>query len=160
MKDNFEFFWNGPLSQWYISNFVVNGYAYSSCEQYMMAQKAILFNDMVAIVKIMATHIPRDIKELGRQVEGFDKDKWESICRKVVFDGNYAKFSQNKELKEYLLSTGDREIVEASPYDTIWGIGLGEDDERRFDKSQWQGTNWLGIELMNVRETLKQEEIK
>jgi len=88
-------------------------------------------------------------------VRGFDKDKWEEVCREYVYEANYAKFTQNPKYLEELMSYGDREIVEASPKDKIWGIGLHETDERVHDKSQWQGTNWLGKAITQVRDELK-----
>jgi len=125
----------------------------------MMAEKAKLFNDFEVYSKIMQSTDPREQKTLGKLVRNFNDKKWVDICKKIVYNGNLAKFSQNSELKDYLLSTGDKEIVEASAYDIRWGIGLSEDDPRRFDRSKWEGTNWLGIELMNARKTLKEENV-
>jgi ribA/ribD-fused uncharacterized protein len=121
----------------------------------MMAQKALLFNDVESHKMIMYSKSPDEQKGFGRRVKGFDKDKWEAICRQVVFDANMAKFTQNPKMLEELMYTDDLEIVEASPYDKIWGIGLHETDARCLDKSQWQGTNWLGEAIMSVREKLR-----
>ena len=129
---------------------------YNCAEQYMMAQKALLFNDSESHKMIMESIWPDEQKEYGRNVKGFDKDKWETVCRQIVFDGNMAKFSQNPKLLEELMYTDSLEIVEASPYDKIWGIGLHETDPKALDKSQWEGTNWLGIEIMSVREKLRE----
>ncbi len=101
----------------------------------------------------------REQKSLGRKVRGFDKYKWEQVCRDYVYEGNYAKFTQNQDLKDELLTYGDREIVEASPEDAIWGIGMHERHPDILDKSKWQGTNWLGEAIMRVRETLKEEKV-
>jgi adenine phosphoribosyltransferase len=120
----------------------------------MMAKKAMLFNDVESYNMIMYADNPRDQKAFGRRVKGFDKDKWEAVCREYVYEGNYAKFTQNPKMCEELLSSGNLEIVEASPEDKIWGIGLHESDPRVHDKSQWQGTNWLGEAIMRVRTEL------
>lgn len=153
-KDKFEFFWGGPFSQWYKSNFTIDGITYNCAEQYMMAMKALFFGDHETHEKIMKTSDPKKQKALGREVKNFDANKWNTICRQIVYEANYAKFHKEP-LKNVLLSTGDKEIVEASPYDTIWGIGLGENDPNRFDKSKWRGTNWLGEALMKVRADLR-----
>lgn len=157
-KENFVLFWNGIYSQWHPSKFTIDGIEYNCCEQYMMAKKALTFNDQESYKMIMYADNPRDQKAFGRRVKNFNADVWAVISREVVYQGNYAKFTQNPELKKQLMETGDREIVEASPYDKIWGIGLGEEDPRALDKSQWQGTNWLGEAIMRVRETLRNEE--
>ena len=156
ITDKYVFFWNGPFSQWYPANFTIDDVEYNCAEQYMMAQKALLFNDSESHKMIMESIWPDEQKEYGRNVKGFDKDKWETVCRKIVFDGNMAKFSQNPKLLEELMHTDSLEIVEASPYDKIWGIGLNETDPKALDKSQWEGTNWLGIEIMSVREKLRE----
>ena len=156
ITDKYVFFWNGPFSQWYPANFTIDDVEYNCAEQYMMAQKALLFNDSESHKMIMESIWPDEQKEYGRNVKGFDKDKWETVCRQIVFDGNMAKFSQNPKLLEELMYTDSLEIVEASPYDKIWGIGLHETDPKALDKSQWEGTNWLGIEIMSVREKLRE----
>lgn len=150
-------FWGGTFSQWFPSDFIIDGIKYVTAEQYMMARKAKLFGDNDAYCEIMKSKEPAYQKQIGRQVKGFEKNEWESICRQIVYDGNYAKFTQNPVMKEELMATGDMEIVEASPHDKIWGIGLHETDPRAWDKSTWKGTNWLGEAIMQVRETLKKE---
>ena len=160
VTDKYVFFWNGVFSQWYPSKFVIEGVEYNCCEQYMMAQKALLFNDLESHKMIMYSKSPDEQKGFGRRVKGFDKEKWEAICRQVVFDANIAKFSQNPKMLEELMDTKDLEIVEASPYDKIWGIGLHETDPKALDKSQWQGTNWLGEAIMSVREKLGSESLR
>lgn len=153
--DKFVFFWGGTFSQWCTSPFEIGGFQYNCCEQYMMAQKALFFDDFVIYNQIMETSYPAQQKALGRKVKGFDKEKWDSVCREIVYDANFAKFTQNPKMLTELMATGDREIVEASPEDKIWGIGLHENDERVHDKSKWQGTNWLGEAIMQVREKLR-----
>ena len=155
ITEKYVFFWNGVFSQWYPSKFVIEGVEYNCCEQYMMSQKALLFNDLEINKMIMYSKSPDEQKGFGRRVKGFDKDKWEAVCREIVFDANMAKFSQNPKMLEELMDTKDLEIVEASPYDKIWGIGLHETDPKALDKSQWQGTNWLGEAIMSVREKLR-----
>jgi ribA/ribD-fused uncharacterized protein len=157
-KEDFVLFWNGIYSQWHPSKFTIDGREYNCCEQYMMAKKALTFKDMDAYAEIMASESPREQKEIGRRVKNFNADVWSVISREVVYQGNYAKFTQNPELRKQLMATGDLEIVEASPYDKIWGIGLGEEDPRAWDKSTWDGLNWLGETIMRVRETLRKEE--
>ena len=152
--DKFIFFWGGTYSQWCPSPFTIDGVEYNCTEQYMMAKKALLFNDVEAYKNIMSTRHPNEQKAYGRKVKGFNKDIWEAYCRKIVFDANYAKFTQNPEMKKELLASGKREIVEASPEDKIWGIGMHETHPDILDKSKWQGTNWLGEAVMEVREVL------
>lgn len=120
-----------------------------------MAEKARLFNDKEALITILALIEPRDQKACGRLVKGFDKAKWDAVARDVVYKGCYAKFSQNPDLKKILLATEGTTLVEASPVDQIWGIGLAEDDPRAWDRSKWLGTNWLGEVLGRVREELR-----
>ena len=153
-QNGFVLFWGGPFSQWYPHKMVIDDKEYVTCEQYMMAMKASTFGDKEALDAIMATKDPKKQKAIGRTVKNFNPQIWEKICRDVVFRANLAKF-QDPELKKFLFSFGNEEIVEASPYDKIWGIGLSEDDPRAMDKSQWQGTNWLGEAIMQVREALK-----
>ena len=123
----------------------------------MMAKKALLFKDIESLQKIMNSNSPKEQKLYGRQVRGFDPIKWESVCKKYVYEANHAKFTQNKSMLDELLSYGEREIVEASPSDKIWGIGLGVDDPRIHDKSKWQGTNWLGEIITQLRADLIKE---
>lgn len=156
MKEQFEFFYGGPFSQWYSSEFELDGVIYYTAEQYMMAMKADYFGDTKIKEKIMATKNPSEQKALGRQVSKFDREAWDAVSRGYVYKANLAKFSA-PDLKDYLLNTGDKELVEASPYDCIWGIGLAENNPNRFDKAKWRGTNWLGEVLMQVRETLRNQ---
>lgn len=157
ITEDYVFFWGGPFSQWFKSEFTLEGEKFTSAEQYMMWKKAMLFEDTEVANAIMRTNNPKEQKALGRKVRGFDKKKWESVCVGYVTKGNYAKFTQNPDLLLELKLQGEREIVEASPYDRIWGIGKHFNDDDIEDKSSWKGTNWLGIAIMNVRETLKIE---
>jgi ribA/ribD-fused uncharacterized protein len=147
-------FWHGIFSQWYMHDIVIDGVMYNCCEQYMMAEKANLFNDPEAWAMIMEARNPRDQKQLGRKVNNFDLNIWNSKCRNIVYRANLAKFS-DPELEKYLMSFGENAIIaEASPSDTIWGIGLRFDDPLALDVRTWKGTNWLGEAIMSVRRTL------
>ena len=126
----------------------------------MMAEKARVFGDSENLNAILASSSPKDIKAYGRAVRNFNPSKWNAVKFDIVVKGNIAKFSQNPELKRFLLSTGEAELVEASPKDRIWGIGLSEDDPRALDKSKWLGSNLLGRALMEVRDKLRNSNIK
>lgn len=157
-SSNFHFFWGGPFSQWHRTSFAVDGFQYVTAEQFMMAMKARHFGDKDAERKIMATADPKVQKVIGRTVRNFDPKIWSEVSRDYVFKGNFAKFSLPS-LRRILLATGAKELVEASPHDTIWGIGLSSKDPRAQDKKQWKGTNWLGETLMKVREALKMKNV-
>ena len=152
--EKFTFFWSGVFSNWYSSPFEIDGIWYSTSEQFMMAEKARLFNDEQTLAKIMSTVDPADQKRYGREVKGFNKDKWEAVARDIVYKGCLAKFSQNEDLKKVLLNTVGTTLVEASPEDKIWGIGLRKDDPRAKNRATWLGTNWLGECLNRVRDIL------
>ena len=160
ITENYVFFWGGICSQWYASEFQIDGQKYNCAEQYMMYKKALLFEDEEVANAIMRTQNPKEQKALGRKVRGFNKEKWEEVCREYVYEANYAKFTQNPKLLEELMSYGNREIVEASPYDKIWGIGLHETSPDIEDKSKWQGTNWLGEAIMRTKEQIIKETIE
>lgn len=152
--DKYYFFWNGPFSQWYKSEFTVEGITFVTAEQYMMYNKAKLFEDDEIAELILKTDNPSEQKMLGRSVKNFDKKIWERQAKNIVTKGNIAKFSQNEELLSFMKNTKDLILVEASSYDKIWGIGLSENDPDIEDESKWQGTNWLGECLMKVRKEL------
>jgi len=158
IEEKYTFFWNGPFSQWDASPFMdLNGLMYNCCEQAMMAHKAMTFKDEESFKKIMATTSPREQKALGRKVKNFNPKVWDVMSSLIVYDMNLLKFSQNKKHQEALLKTGDTILVEASPYDKIWGVSMSEDDSRINDMSQWKGQNRLGFILTRVREVLKDE---
>ena len=163
-KDDFIFFWGhnktsginkGCFSQWWPCVFVLNGITYNCAEQYMMASKARLFNDRGTFQKIMEATAPNTCKYLGRQVRNFDSKTWDEYCYQIVLEGNLAKFSQNEILRKELLATGDKILVEASPYDHIWGIAMSKDHPDCGNPAKWQGTNLLGFALTEVKEILK-----
>lgn len=152
--EKFVFFWGGWPSQWAKASFEIDGIAYNCCEQFMMAEKARVFGDLEIETEILAKPNPRDQKALGRKVQGFDKDIWNSVCRGIVYNGNLARFEQDAELQELLLDTGDRIIVEASPRDRVWGIGMGASNPDAENPEKWRGRNWLGIAIQQVRDEL------
>lgn len=162
----FLFFWShhpsrdggvgsGCLSQWWPARFAVDGVGFATAEHYMMWRKAMLFGDHQMVEQVVAASHPHRARALGRQVVGFDQMTWEAQRYGIVVDGNLAKFGQHDDLRAYLLGTGERVLVEASPVDRVWGIGLAADDPRASDPTQWQGQNLLGFALMQVRETLR-----
>lgn len=145
------------MSQWYDSHFIIAGEEFSCCEQWMMAGKARLFGDEKVRDQIMKTSNPNIMKRLGRAVRGFDATIWDSKCFGIVCDGNYAKFTQNSGLKDLLLRTGDSVLVEASPFDKVWGIGMSVTDKNFLKPANWRGKNLLGKALMAVRERIRKE---
>ena len=142
------------LSQWYPAVFVVDGVRYATAEHYMMAEKARLFGDEETRERIVAAAHPSLAKNLGREVQGFTQTTWEQHRFDIVVQGNIAKFGQNPALKTFLLNTGHRILVEASPMDRIWGIGWSENDPQAQNPEQWRGLNLLGFGLMVVRSRL------
>ena len=143
------------LSQWYPCSFTEDNIVYATAEHYMMAKKAELFGDDAQKEAILASSHPNEAKKLGRGVRNFDQTIWESHCLDIVTQANVAKFSQNLPLKQFLLQTEGRILVEASPVDKIWGIGLAKDDKRVQNPLQWKGENLLGFALMQAREAIK-----
>jgi ribA/ribD-fused uncharacterized protein len=161
----FLFFWGhqperdgsvgaGCLSQWWPAPFTVDGLVFATAEHYMMWRKAALFGDDAMAERILAAPHPHAAKALGGRVAGFDQQTWDEQRVAVVVAGNLAKFGQHAELRSFLLGTGPRVLVEASPVDQIWGIGLTRDDLTAADPGQWRGLNLLGFALMHVRNTL------
>ncbi|KZN66462.1 hypothetical protein N473_08710 [Pseudoalteromonas luteoviolacea CPMOR-1] len=142
------------FSQWYESKFEENGYLFATAEHYMMYHKAKLFDDNEACERVLSAKTPGAAKAIGREVRGFEQKVWESKRFGIVVNANLAKFSQNPALKAFLINTRDRILVEASPVDKIWGVGLAQDDPRIEDVYSWQGLNLLGFALMEVREKL------
>lgn len=142
------------LSQWWPAPFTVDGRRYATAEHYMMWGKARLFGDERIAEQILATERPDDVKSLGRRIAGFDEDAWAAARYGIVVEGNLAKFGQHPPLAAFLLGTGDQVLVEASPLDPVWGIGLAADDPRAADPARWQGLNLLGQALMEVRARL------
>jgi hypothetical protein len=161
----FLFFWGhqadrdgsvgkGCLSQWWPASFELAGRTFATAEHYMMWRKAMLFDDEETAARILAATHPKQVKDLGRGIVGFDESRWAAHRYDIVVAGNLGKFGQHVEPREFLLGTGDRVLVEASPLDAIWGIGLAADDPRVEDPAAWPGQNLLGFALAEVRATL------
>lgn len=147
---------NGYLSNWFLSKFEKHGIAYSSMEQYMMYQKAVLFGDKEMAVQILDTDNVGKIKSLGRSVKNYEDAVWNGMRQLVVYEGLLEKFRQNGGIRQMLLATGQDILAECAVQDKIWGIGLSMKDENRLDMDKWQGQNLLGFSLMRVREVLSQ----
>ncbi|MEU2333737.1 NADAR family protein [Streptomyces sp. NPDC006654] len=142
------------LSQWWPSPFVVDGVGYATAEHWMMAAKARLFADAEAERRVLAAAHPAEAKKAGRLVRGFDEAIWQRERLGIVTEGSVHKFAADAALRDFLLGTGDRVLVEASPVDRVWGIGLAATDARADDPERWQGANLLGFALMEARERL------
>lgn len=136
---------NGYLSNWYLSRFSLNGVLYSSLEQYMMYQKALLFSDDYVSEKILSTTDVSAIKKLGREVKNYDDSIWNGMRQIIVYRGLLEKFSQNHNLKKQLLATNNDIFAECAVNDVIWGIGLSMTDPNRLSINKWRGQNLLGL---------------
>ena len=164
-KLKFMFFWghqsNGKkitkscFSQWYNSPFEENGLTFLSAEHYMMHAKALLFNDLNIANKVLTAKTAGEAKALGREIQSFNESIWLQHRFDIVVRANLAKFSSSADLTAFLLNTGNRVLVEASPVDKIWGVGLSSDNPAIENPKRWQGLNLLGYVLMDVRSKLK-----
>lgn len=143
------------FSQWYEAPFVVDAIKYNTAEHWMMAQKARLFHDEATFEKIVRTSKPGEVKDLGRRIQNFDQHVWDMHKYSIVKEGNYHKFSQHTLLRDFLLNSHDRILVEASPVDSVWGIGLAHDAPDVNNPHRWKGLNLLGFALMEVRDELR-----
>jgi ribA/ribD-fused uncharacterized protein len=143
------------FSQWWESPFTVDHVRYPTAEHWMMAEKARLFEDEPTYTAILGAPTPAHAKALGRTIQHFDAAVWDAQKIAVVVQGNYHKFSQHPDLRHFLLITGEKVLVEASPVDSIWGIGLSRDDPRATQPAHWPGENLLGFALMQVRDQLR-----
>lgn len=156
-NQKYTFFWKteSPFSNWHHAEFVIDGVKFKNTEAHMMWKKAMLFGDAETAEEILKAKHPRDCKAFGRKVKGFDKYIWEENCKQFVYDGNYAKFTQNPALLKALMATGNTEFCEASPMDFLWGVGMSEDNPKIHDKANWKGKNWLGEILTKLRNDLQ-----
>lgn len=150
-NDKIVLFYGDEFSNFHPCDFKYGDVWYNCSEQYYMSQKALYFNDMDTYGLIMGTKSPFIQKKLGRSVKGFEQSKWDKVKYNVMLWGCYLKFSQNAELKQMLLDTGEKLLAEASPTDKIWGIGLNQTNPDAFDPNNWDGTNMLGKVLMDIR---------
>ncbi|MFD4254482.1 NADAR family protein [Amycolatopsis thermoflava] len=144
----------GCLSQWWPARFVADGREFATAEHYMMWRKALLFDDAAVAEEVLRAPHPGRAKELGRQVAGFEPARWEVSRYDIVVAGSVAKFGQNPELGRFLVGTGSQVLVEASPVDAIWGIGVAADDPCAGEPERWPGLNLLGFALMDARARL------
>ena len=145
------------FSQWFPVGFTVDEVYYPTAEHYMMVEKARLFDDSM-VEEILNAKTTKEVKSLGRKVKNFDEKIWSEKSFDIVVKGNFVKFSQNEDLKKFLLSTSNKVIVEASPYDKVWGIGMLQDNEFASNPLKWKGLNKLGFALIVVRDMLEKEE--
>lgn len=151
-------FKSGFLSQWFIADVIRDdGLKFNCCEQEMMYEKAMLFKNHEIAAKVLEVINPSEHKALGRAVTGFVKEEWDAVADEIVFQANLKKFSQHPELKEKLLATGTKIIVESAPYDTEWGNGLNITDTLATPMEEWKGKNRLGKAIMRVRDVLAKE---
>ncbi|WP_030195279.1 NADAR family protein [Streptomyces sp. NRRL S-87] len=143
------------LSQWWSAPFTVGDIGYATAEHWMMAEKARLFDDADALAAVLASRTPAEAKKQGRLVRGFDDAVWERERYRIVVEGSVHKFGSDPALRSFLLGTGGRVLVEASPLDRIWGIGLGVNSPDALVPARWRGLNLLGFALMDAREQLR-----
>mmetsp|Transcript_22062 Transcript_22062/g.22795 ORF Transcript_22062/g.22795 Transcript_22062/m.22795 type:complete len:189 (-) Transcript_22062:42-608(-) len=141
------------FSQWYNDHvgFIVDDVHYKTAEHYMMAQKAKLFNDIEAYNAILESPDPKTAKSLGRTVQNFSSERWNEVCFDIVVEGNMNKFTQNSDLMSYIIQTNPKILVEGSPSDRIWGVGLAKNDPNTHNPLKWEGKNLLGFALVEVR---------
>lgn len=162
------YFWSGTpfsktkidescFSNWFRMSFSKDGYEFKTMEHYMMFQKAMVF-DTTMLESILKAPSPKEAKRLGRLVDNFDGEIWADGAMKIVEDGLFYKFISNHGIKNFLLDTEESLIVEASPFDRIWGIGMGSGERGVDDPFNWKGQNVLGFALMNVRDRIKEYE--
>lgn len=145
------------LSQWYGSAFTVDGIMYRTAEHWMMGKKALLSGDEEIFQRIIACNKPGEAKALGREVRNYSEELWLQHRYAIVVEGNIHKFSQHPALRVFLLNTGSRILVEASPVDQIWGIGMAQDHKDIADPHAWRGPNLLGFALMEARDYLRRQ---
>lgn len=151
---DYVFFWGSEFSNWFPSEFELEGKKFYNAEQYFMYKKAQFFNDEEIALAILSTDDPKTAKKLGRKVKNFDTDTWLKVCKGYMKEGCRAKFTQNADLKKKLLSNKTQTYVEASPYDVIWGVGMSEDNPTINNKENWMGKNLLGEVLTEIRDEL------
>lgn len=149
----YHFFWGGPFSNWYPARIEYKGHEFKTTEHAFMWEKANFFNDELTASNILRTTSPADAKKLGREVKNFNSDEWSKVSFDIMVNINIAKFEQHLDLQKILCRNDN--FVEASPYDVIWGIGLGLGDPDINDESKWRGQNLLGKALMQVKKEIE-----
>lgn len=157
--DTHVFFYSGrqAFSNWHHSpdQLIMRGLSFDHSEGAFMAMKAWFFMDLDAVAACHAEKDPCAVKAIGRTIRGYDDAAWSLVRLGFMAYVNLLKYRQNPEMAAELLGTGDRTLVEASPVDQVWGVGLAEDDPLIQSPSNWRGTNLLGVALMQVREVLR-----
>jgi ribA/ribD-fused uncharacterized protein len=150
-------FWGSAFSNFYPCHFQEGDWHWISSEQCFMAKKAEYFKDAEILEEILKAETPEKAKKLGRKVKNFDAEKWSKVCFDKMYDAVYAKFSQNSDLKELLLSSDyeGKGFVEGSPFDGIWGVKMDWRNPDIDNEENWQGQNLLGKVLNKVREDLR-----
>jgi len=149
---------NACFSQWFPSPFYVDDILYKTAEHWMMAGKARLFGDDHYLQAILDSEKPGQAKAFGRKIKGFDQDTWIDHASSIVIQGNVEKFLKHPDMKQHLLNTGNKILVEASPLDFIWGIGMGKNHKDLMDPTKWRGKNLLGFALMEARDIIRTKE--
>jgi ribA/ribD-fused uncharacterized protein len=158
ITDKYVFFWGSEFSNWFECKFTYKNLTFFNSEQAFMWEKAIYFGDTETAALILKTPSPNQNKKLGRKIKNFKTDVWLKEGYAIMIAINTAKFSQNSKLKTILLSTENKILVEASPHDTIWGIGLYHEDDKVLDEKNWKGQNLLGKALMCVRDEIRKNQ--
>lgn len=158
--DTHIYFWGSFLSNWIPNDLEIEymGKKFNSSEQLFMYMKAKAFNDHEKAHEILTKgQNPRDAKNMGREVINYDEKIWSKYREEAMYKAIYLKFSQYPELKKKLLDTGNKILVEGTPFDPIWGVMIKWDDDRILDEKNWKGQNLLGKVLMRVRDDLREE---
>ena len=160
VTDKYVCFWGSEFSNFQPCAIMAEGQVFTSSEQYFMWQKAKFFRDEVIANAILRAETPRDAKNLGRRVDGFDDETWAGVRMQAMFNAVYCKFEQNEDLRKALLSPeyADKHFVEGSPVDNVWGVGIKFNDPKIADEKNWTGQNLLGQVLDSVREQLLKDE--
>lgn len=155
--DTHVYFWNGIYSNWYPCKIYdeFSKLNFENTEQAFMWYKANLFKDDEVKKQIELTGNPKLVKQLGRQIKNYDDVIWNEARFGWMLAVNLMKFSQHQYLRQALIETGTRTMVEASPLDKVWGVGLDENNPLILDERNWQGQNLLGKVLMRVRESIQ-----
>lgn len=160
ITNKYIFFYRDKIAQWHMADMIAPPLAtkYNCCEQYMMHQKALLFEDREIAERIMKAVKPKEHQDLGKLVKGFDKEVWDANKYNIVANGNWLKFTQNTYLlKELLDLPHDKIFVEASPIDLVWGVGLDENNPKIDDEINWRGQNLLGKVITETRNRILEQ---